>query len=85
MHDAWAGISATLDISLRYLPSPILDVSSITKSIVNHVQTSLSRQVYNLNDLCAYQAAALSAKDNILVRSVELPRDQQLLTSTSYS
>ncbi|KAF9646897.1 glycogen phosphorylase [Thelephora ganbajun] len=43
------------------------DVSSITKSIVHHVQTSLSRQAYNLDDLGAYQATALSAKDNMLL------------------
>ncbi|KAF6746227.1 glycogen phosphorylase [Ephemerocybe angulata] len=43
------------------------DVPSITKSIVNHVQTSLARQAYNLDDLGAYQAAALSVRDNLLV------------------
>ncbi|KAJ6602633.1 glycosyltransferase family 35 protein [Mycena vulgaris] len=43
------------------------DVSSITKSFVNHVQTSLARQAYNLDTLGAYQAAALSVRDNLLV------------------
>lgn len=43
------------------------DTPSITKSIVNHVQTSLARQAYNLDDLGAYQAAALSVRDNLLV------------------
>ncbi|KAJ7159953.1 glycogen phosphorylase [Mycena crocata] len=43
------------------------DVSSITKSFVNHVQTSLARQPYNLDTLGAYQAAALSVRDNLLV------------------
>ncbi|KAJ6629923.1 glycogen phosphorylase [Mycena sp. CBHHK59/15] len=43
------------------------DVSSITKSFVNHVQTSLARQPYNLDNLGAYQAAALSVRDNLLV------------------
>ncbi|KAJ6472722.1 hypothetical protein C8R47DRAFT_1324630 [Mycena vitilis] len=43
------------------------DVSSITKSFVNHVQTSLARQPFNLDDLGAYQAAALSVRDNLLV------------------
>ena len=61
----------------------MLDVSSITKSIINHVQISLSRQAYNLDDLGAYQAAALSAKDNMLVRLASLHRDQRLLTSHS--
>ncbi|KAJ7186619.1 glycogen phosphorylase [Mycena filopes] len=43
------------------------DVPSITKSMVNHVQTSLARQPYNLDTLGAYQAAALSVRDNLLV------------------
>ena len=37
-------------------------------SVVNHVHTSLARQAYNLDNLGAYQAAALSARDNLLVR-----------------
>ncbi|KAJ7070808.1 glycosyltransferase family 35 protein [Mycena amicta] len=43
------------------------DVDSLTKSVVNHVQTSLSRQPYNLDKLGAYQATALSVRDNLLV------------------
>lgn len=43
------------------------DVSDITRSFVNHVQTSLARQPYNLDDLGAYQAAALSVRDSLLV------------------
>ncbi|KAF5353527.1 hypothetical protein D9756_007833 [Leucocoprinus leucothites] len=43
------------------------DVSDITKSFVNHVQTSLARQAYNLDNLGAYQAAALSVRDSLLV------------------
>ncbi|KAF9007192.1 glycogen phosphorylase [Cyathus striatus] len=43
------------------------DIPSITKSIVNHVQTSLARQAYNLDNLGAYQAAALSVRDNLLI------------------
>ncbi|KAF9447389.1 glycosyltransferase family 35 protein [Macrolepiota fuliginosa MF-IS2] len=43
------------------------DVPDITKSFVNHVQTSLARQPYNLDELGAYQAAALSVRDNLLV------------------
>lgn len=42
-------------------------VRSITRSFVNHVQTSLARQVYSLDDLAAYQATALSTRDNLLV------------------
>ena len=41
---------------------------AITKSVVNHVHTSLARQAYNLDNLGAYQASALSVRDNLLVR-----------------
>ncbi|KAF5378620.1 hypothetical protein D9615_007189 [Tricholomella constricta] len=43
------------------------DVGSITKSVVHHVQTSLARQPHNLDDLGAYQAAALSVRDNLIL------------------
>ncbi|KAF8630104.1 hypothetical protein AX17_005500 [Amanita inopinata Kibby_2008] len=43
------------------------DVASITKSFVSHVQTSLARQPYSLDNVGAYQAAALSVRDNLLV------------------
>ncbi|KAF9260379.1 glycogen phosphorylase [Marasmius fiardii PR-910] len=43
------------------------DVTSITKSVVNHVQTSLARQAYNLDDFGAYQASALSVRDSLIV------------------
>lgn len=43
------------------------DVSDYTKSVVNHVQTSLARQAYNLDNLGAYQAAALAVRDNLLI------------------
>lgn len=43
------------------------DIRSLTRSFVNHVQTSLARQVYSLDDLGAYQATALSVRDNLLV------------------
>ncbi|KAF8963280.1 glycogen phosphorylase [Flammula alnicola] len=43
------------------------DVQQVTRSFVGHVQTSLARQPYNLDDLGAYQAAALSARDDLLV------------------
>jgi starch phosphorylase len=46
----------------------VKDVPSITKSIVNHVQTSLARQAYNLDVFGAYQASALSVRDNLLVK-----------------
>jgi hypothetical protein len=57
---------ANLTIHLYELPVD-LDVPSITKSIVNHVQTSLAREAYNLDDQGAYQAAASSVRDNMLV------------------
>ncbi|ESK91479.1 glycogen phosphorylase [Moniliophthora roreri MCA 2997] len=43
------------------------DVKSISRSFVNHVQTSLARQAYNLDDFGAYQATALSVRDSLLV------------------
>ncbi|KIP06577.1 glycosyltransferase family 35 protein [Phlebiopsis gigantea 11061_1 CR5-6] len=43
------------------------DVDTITKSVVNHVHTSLARQAYNLDDLGAYQASALSVRDNLII------------------
>ncbi|KAM6493075.1 glycogen phosphorylase [Amanita muscaria] len=43
------------------------DVSDYTKSVVNHVQTSLARQAYSLDNLGAYQAAALAVRDNLLI------------------
>ncbi|TRM58249.1 glycosyltransferase family 35 protein [Schizophyllum amplum] len=43
------------------------DVPGISRNIVNHVQTSLARQAYNLDDLGAYQAAALSVRDNLIL------------------
>ncbi|THG96476.1 hypothetical protein EW026_g5363 [Hermanssonia centrifuga] len=43
------------------------DVPSITKSFVNHVHTSLARQAYNLDDFGAYQAAALSVRDDLII------------------
>lgn len=47
-----------------YIPDAFVDVPSITKSIVNHVQTSLARQAYNLDNFGAYQAIALVFKTN---------------------
>nr|GAT48427.1 glycogen phosphorylase [Mycena chlorophos] len=41
--------------------------TELTKGIVHHVQTTLSRQPYNLDKLGAYQATALSVRDNLLV------------------
>lgn len=43
------------------------DTPQITKSFVNHVQTSLARAPYNIDDFGAYQAAALSVRDNLIV------------------
>ncbi|OJA18431.1 hypothetical protein AZE42_10489, partial [Rhizopogon vesiculosus] len=42
-------------------------VPSITRSIVNHVQTSLGRQAHEIDDLGAYQAASLSVRDNLII------------------
>jgi hypothetical protein len=43
------------------------DVPEITKAVVNHIQTSLGRAPYNIDDFGAYQAAALSVRDNLIV------------------
>jgi starch phosphorylase len=43
------------------------DASAITSSIVHHVQTTLARQAYNLDDLGAYQAVAHAARDDLIV------------------
>jgi hypothetical protein len=37
---------------------------------VNHVQTSLARAPYNIDDFGAYQAAALSVRDNLIVSMI---------------
>uniref|UniRef100_A0A5K1K306 Alpha-1,4 glucan phosphorylase n=1 Tax=Ganoderma boninense TaxID=34458 RepID=A0A5K1K306_9APHY len=49
------------------IPGLTSDTTSITKSVVNHVHTSLARQAYNLDNFGAYQASALSVRDNLLV------------------
>jgi hypothetical protein len=43
------------------------ELPEITKSVVHHVQTSLGRAPYNIDDFGAYQAAALSVRDNLIV------------------
>jgi glycogen phosphorylase len=70
---AWKNNMRGLDTGIRLIAAhtPMLiieiDVSSITRSVVNHVQTSIARQAYNIDDLGAYQAAALTVRDNLLV------------------
>ncbi|KAB5590162.1 Starch phosphorylase [Ceratobasidium theobromae] len=39
----------------------------IASRIVNHVQTTIARQAYNLDDQGAYQAVAYAARDDLLV------------------
>jgi hypothetical protein len=46
---------------------PSAEIPQISKSIVNHVQTSLARAPYNIDDFGAYQSAALSVRDNLIV------------------
>ena len=43
------------------------EVPEITKAVVHHIQTSLARAPYNIDDFGAYQAAALSVRDNLIV------------------
>ncbi|KAF8979683.1 Non-essential glycogen phosphorylase [Entomortierella lignicola] len=44
------------------------DVSTIQKSIVHHVTTTLARAAYNLDNFSAYQAVALSTRDRLISR-----------------
>ena len=60
-----------------------LDVPAITKSVVNHVQTSLARQAYKLDNLGAYQAAALSVRDNLIVSPPDFSAPTGLLPAPS--
>ncbi|KAH9925596.1 glycogen phosphorylase [Epithele typhae] len=48
------------------IPPVTTEVPQITKSVVHHVHTSLARQAYNLDNLGAYQATAMSTRDNLL-------------------
>ncbi|KIY50861.1 glycosyltransferase family 35 protein [Fistulina hepatica ATCC 64428] len=43
------------------------DEPSIARSIIGHVQTSLAREAYNIDDLGAYQAAALAVRDDMIL------------------
>ncbi|KAH7089314.1 carbohydrate phosphorylase-domain-containing protein, partial [Auriculariales sp. MPI-PUGE-AT-0066] len=43
------------------------DASQISSNIVHHVQTSLARQAYNLDNAGAYQAVALTTRDDLIV------------------
>jgi glycogen phosphorylase len=43
---------------------------------VNHVQTSLARAPYNIDEFGAYQAAALSVRDNLIVSLISLLASQ---------
>jgi starch phosphorylase len=43
------------------------DVEPITKSIVHHVQTTIARQAYNIDDEGAYRAMAYSVRDDLII------------------
>ena len=45
-------------------PAHSPDVPAITKSVVNHVPTTLARRPHNLDNLGAYQASVLFVRDN---------------------
>lgn len=66
---ALRGITTGESLSLPLYPvtDSSADSPDISKSIVNHVQTSLARAPYNIDDFGAYQAAALSVRDNLIV------------------
>lgn len=72
--------------SLHLVTGPSTDTPDIAKSIVNHVQTSLARAPYNIDDFGAYQAAALSVRDNLIVSYDLLSRlKTRLLASYSHT
>ncbi|KZT58151.1 glycosyltransferase family 35 protein [Calocera cornea HHB12733] len=50
---------------IRGIPT---NVSDITNAIVYHVQSTLARQAYNLDNMGAYQAVALSVRDDLIVK-----------------
>ncbi|KIM29179.1 glycosyltransferase family 35 protein [Serendipita vermifera MAFF 305830] len=58
------GDEATWKAGLRGVDS---DVPEITKNIVHHVQTTLARQAYNIDDMGAYQATALAVREDLIV------------------
>jgi glycogen phosphorylase len=43
------------------------------RSIVGHVQLSLARQAYNLDNLGAYQATAMAVRDDLIVSKHRMP------------
>jgi hypothetical protein len=53
--------------SLHHATELSAEPPQITKSIVNHIQTSLARAPYNIDDFGAYQAAALAVRDDLIV------------------
>jgi hypothetical protein len=63
------GITTGELFSLPLYPSTdnFAELPEISQSIVHHVQTSLARAPYNIDDFGAYQAAALSVRDNLIV------------------
>jgi len=78
------GDEATWKTAMRGITS---ETPHITKSIVNHVQTSLARAPYNIDDFGAYQSAALSVRDNLIVSDDLLGcfKDSFSLPSYSYT
>jgi starch phosphorylase len=64
---AWHYHRRVLVIALYSTTDCSTDSPDISKSIVNHVQTSLARAPYNIDEFGAYQAAALSVRDNLIV------------------
>jgi glycogen phosphorylase len=70
--------------SLHLVTGPSADKPDIAKSIVHHVQTSLARAPYNIDDFGAYQAAALSVRDNLIV-SYDLLSRLKMRLHASYS
>ncbi|RXK39024.1 starch phosphorylase [Tremella mesenterica] len=44
------------------------DVQGVANRVVRHVTTTLARQAFNVDELAAYQATALSVRDQLLTR-----------------
>ncbi|KAG0224960.1 Non-essential glycogen phosphorylase [Actinomortierella wolfii] len=58
----------TIDLWNRLNKKDAADIETIQKSIVHHATTTLARAAYNMDNFTAYQAAALSTRDRLIVR-----------------
>ncbi|KAK1922468.1 carbohydrate phosphorylase-domain-containing protein [Papiliotrema laurentii] len=69
MEDEWpVGDETTWKEALKALDIDPEDTQAVATTVVRHVTTSLARQAANVDDLAAYQATALSVRDQLLKR-----------------